>query len=130
MDKAATAVEGAAANALPGAVPEEVKEERLERFMAVQAEISAAKLAAKVGRPLLADCTDLLLRADADTGYGNALNVQRTVRAYEKAGAFLEEPEGEEMERAEGRGQRSESGGQKSEVRSQRSEVRSQKKKK
>jgi 2-methylisocitrate lyase-like PEP mutase family enzyme len=34
----------------------------------------------------LADCTELLLRADADTGYGNAMNVYFTVRAFEKAG--------------------------------------------
>ena len=42
-------VEGAAANALPDPVPEEVKEERRRRFMEVQAQISAAKLARKVG---------------------------------------------------------------------------------
>lgn len=35
----------------------------------------------------LADCADdLLLRADADTGYGNAMNVHFVVRAFEKAG--------------------------------------------
>lgn len=34
----------------------------------------------------LADCTELLLRADADTGYGNAMNVYFVVRAFEKAG--------------------------------------------
>jgi len=34
----------------------------------------------------IADAVDLPLIADADTGYGNALNVMRTVRAYEKAG--------------------------------------------
>jgi 2-methylisocitrate lyase-like PEP mutase family enzyme len=34
----------------------------------------------------LADCTDLLLRADADTGYGNAMTVHFVVRAFEKAG--------------------------------------------
>lgn len=34
----------------------------------------------------LAECTDLLLQADADTGYGNALNVYFVVRAFEKAG--------------------------------------------
>ena len=45
-------VAGAAANDLPGAVDEEVKEERRRRFMEVQAEISAARLAAKVGRTL------------------------------------------------------------------------------
>ena len=43
------AVEGAAANALPGAVPEEVKEERWQRFMEKAQAISAAKLEAKVG---------------------------------------------------------------------------------
>lgn len=42
-------VEGAAANALPDPVPDEVKEERLARFMERQAEISAARLEAKVG---------------------------------------------------------------------------------
>lgn len=42
-------VEGAAANNLAGAVPEEVKAERLDRFMQRQAEISTARLAQKVG---------------------------------------------------------------------------------
>jgi len=42
-------VEGAAANALPDPVPEEVKQERLARFMERQADISAARLEAKVG---------------------------------------------------------------------------------
>jgi ribosomal protein S12 methylthiotransferase len=45
-------VEGAAANALPDAVPEEIKEERLARFMQTQAAISADKLARKVGQTL------------------------------------------------------------------------------
>lgn len=45
-------VEGAQANALPDPVPEELKEERYQRIMAKCAEISAAKLAAKVGRTL------------------------------------------------------------------------------
>ncbi|MDX9987569.1 30S ribosomal protein S12 methylthiotransferase RimO [Thiothrix unzii] len=47
-----SAVEGAPANALEGAVPEDVKEERLERFMEVQAEISAAKLSRMIGKTL------------------------------------------------------------------------------
>lgn len=34
----------------------------------------------------IADAVDLPLIADADTGYGNALNVQRTVKEYERAG--------------------------------------------
>jgi len=45
-------VEGAAANALPDPVPEEIKEERRARFMATQAKISAAKLERKVGKTL------------------------------------------------------------------------------
>ncbi len=42
-------VEGAAANALPGHVPEEVKAERRARFMAVQERVSARRLARRVG---------------------------------------------------------------------------------
>ncbi|WP_027069474.1 30S ribosomal protein S12 methylthiotransferase RimO [Novilysobacter defluvii] len=42
-------VEGARANELPDPVPEEVKAERLARFMERQAGISAARLEAKVG---------------------------------------------------------------------------------
>ena len=45
-------VEGAAANALSGAVPEPVKEERWHRFMQAQQRISRAKLAEKVGREI------------------------------------------------------------------------------
>ncbi len=45
-------VEGAAANALPDPVPEAVKEERYARIMEKTAAISAAKLAAKVGREI------------------------------------------------------------------------------
>jgi ribosomal protein S12 methylthiotransferase len=54
------AVAGAAANALPGAVPEDVKEERWHRFMAAQAGISARRLAGRVGRDIevLIDAVD------------------------------------------------------------------------
>ena len=45
-------VEGAAANALPDPVAEEVKEERQARLMTLQARISAARLRARVGRRL------------------------------------------------------------------------------
>jgi len=44
-----SAVDGAAANALPNQVPEQVKQERLSRFMEVQERISAAKLHHKIG---------------------------------------------------------------------------------
>jgi ribosomal protein S12 methylthiotransferase len=43
-------VEGAAANAIEGHVPDEVKEERLAEFMGLQAKISTDKLTKKVGK--------------------------------------------------------------------------------
>src|SRR5690606_19991792 len=46
------AVEGAAANDLPGAVPEKVKEERWHRFMAAQQEISRDLMREKKGRTI------------------------------------------------------------------------------
>lgn len=42
-------VEGAAANALDGMLPEAVREERRARFMQVQAEVSRARLARRIG---------------------------------------------------------------------------------
>ena len=45
-------VDGASANALPDLVPEEIKEDRRARFMAVQAKISAARLARRVGQTM------------------------------------------------------------------------------
>jgi len=47
-----SAVEGATANALPGHVPEEVKEERRARFMKLQEKISRQRLKHKVGKTL------------------------------------------------------------------------------
>jgi ribosomal protein S12 methylthiotransferase len=43
-------VEGAAANELPGALPDEVKHERRERFMRAQEKISTSRLRSKVGK--------------------------------------------------------------------------------
>ena len=53
-------VAGARANDLPGAVDEDVKQDRLERFMSTQARISAARLKRKIGATLkaLVDHTD------------------------------------------------------------------------
>jgi ribosomal protein S12 methylthiotransferase len=56
-------VEGAAANALPDPVPDEIKEERYARIMALTAEISAAKLQAKVGRTI-----DVIIDAVGEDG--------------------------------------------------------------
>ena len=53
-------VEGAAANALPDQIPEDVKQERLQRFMAAQEAVSTRLLADKVGSilPVLIDAVD------------------------------------------------------------------------
>lgn len=64
-------VEGAKANDLPDPVPDEIKQERLARFMERQADISAAKLEAKVGtlQQCLVDAIDgdlAIARSKAD----------------------------------------------------------------
>jgi len=56
-------VEGAAANALPNHVPEEIKEERYARLMELTARISAEKLQAKIGRTL-----DVIIDAVGEDG--------------------------------------------------------------
>ena len=66
-----SAVEGAAANQLPDAVPEEIKEDRRRRFMELQQEISSQCLAAKVGKTMtvmIDEVTDdgVIARSSAD----------------------------------------------------------------
>ena len=53
-------VDGATANALPGALPDEVRNERCRRLMEIQEDISADLLAAKIGREIevLVDAVD------------------------------------------------------------------------
>lgn len=46
-------VEGAKANELPDPVPEEVQEERFQRFMELQQQVSIRKLARKVGQEMI-----------------------------------------------------------------------------
>ena len=46
-------VDGATANDLPHQIPEEIKQDRLQRFMEIQAEISRNKLAGQVGREMI-----------------------------------------------------------------------------
>ncbi|KAF0192729.1 MAG: hypothetical protein FD165_499 [Gammaproteobacteria bacterium] len=65
-------VEGAAANDLAGAVDEEIKQERFERFMELQSVISREKLQHKIGTEIVAlvDTTDdegrVVARSSAD----------------------------------------------------------------
>jgi ribosomal protein S12 methylthiotransferase len=64
-------VDGAQANELDGAVPEEIKQARWERFMEVQNRISAEKLAKKIGQKMtvIVDAVDeegAICRSKAD----------------------------------------------------------------
>jgi ribosomal protein S12 methylthiotransferase len=64
-------VEGAAANDVAPHVPADIQEERLARFMQKSAEISAARLAAKVGRKMrvlvdAVDGTTAIARSEGD----------------------------------------------------------------
>ncbi len=88
-------VEGAAANALREApVPEEIKQERRARFMELAAEISAQRLAQKVGRRMRV----LVDRVDADAATArsasDAPEIDGTVRIVAarglKAGDFAD----------------------------------------
>ncbi|MEM7056041.1 MAG: isocitrate lyase/phosphoenolpyruvate mutase family protein [Pseudomonadota bacterium] len=57
--------------------------------------VSMAEVADTVG--VVRDRTALPLIVDADTGFGNALNVQRTVRVFERAGATAVQIEDQSM---------------------------------
>jgi ribosomal protein S12 methylthiotransferase len=89
-------VEGAKANELPDPVPEDEKQDRLQRFMQRQAEISAARLEAKVGsvQRVLVDAIDGELsiarsRADAPEIDG-LVQIQDGALAGLKPGEFAE----------------------------------------
>jgi len=80
-------VDGAAANALAGPVPEEVKEERRARFMAKQEAISAAKLASKVGRTLEVLVDEVQGGAVVGRSAADAPEIDGVVRVRGAAGA-------------------------------------------
>lgn len=89
-------VEGAKANELPDAVPEAVKQERLARFMELQAEISAEKLQRKVGsvQQVLVDSLDgelAIARSKADAPEIDGLvQIQDGERMGLKPGQFVD----------------------------------------
>jgi len=89
-------VDGATANGLPDPVPEEVKQERLARFMDVQAEISAQKLEAKVGsvQRCLVDLVDgeiAIARSMADAPeIDGVVQVQNGLEAGLQPGDFVD----------------------------------------
>jgi ribosomal protein S12 methylthiotransferase len=87
-------VDGAAANALDGALPDAVREERLQRFMQVQAEISQGRLQRKVGtvqRVLIDHLTPkgVLGRSMADAPEIDGL-VHVTTRRKLAVGSFID----------------------------------------
>ena len=73
-------VEGAKANELPGPVPEEVKHERLARFMAVQAAVSRERLAARVGREIDVLVDDVVGRTAIARSAADAPEIDGVVR--------------------------------------------------
>jgi len=76
-------VTGAAANELPGALPDELREERRARFMAVAEEVSIARLARRVGATMqvLVDHAPALGRkGGVGRSYADAPEIDGTVR--------------------------------------------------
>jgi ribosomal protein S12 methylthiotransferase len=76
-------VEGAVANHLPGMLPQEVREERRARFMAVAEEVSAARLQRRVGATMqvLVDSAPALGRkGGVGRSYADAPEIDGTVR--------------------------------------------------
>jgi len=87
-------VEGATANALPDAVPAEVREERRARFMAVAEEVSAAKLRSRIGATMqvLVDSAPALGRkGGVGRSYADAPEIDGSVKLLppEKASKTL-----------------------------------------
>ncbi|TCP09902.1 30S ribosomal protein S12 methylthiotransferase RimO [Caldimonas thermodepolymerans] len=76
-------VDGAAANELPGALPDEVREERRARFMAVAEEVSVARLQRRVGSVMqvLVDAAPAMGRkGGVGRSYADAPEIDGTVR--------------------------------------------------
>ncbi|NML45438.1 30S ribosomal protein S12 methylthiotransferase RimO [Ramlibacter sp. G-1-2-2] len=76
-------VEGAAANDIPGMLPQEVREERRARFMAVAEEVSAKKLERRIGATMqvLVDSAPALgKKGGVGRSYADAPEIDGTVR--------------------------------------------------
>ena len=89
-----SAVDGAAANELANPIPEELKAERWERFMAAQQEISTKKLQAKIGKVVEvlvdeANTVKIVARSAADAPEIDG-NVFIQPNADIKAGDFIQ----------------------------------------
>jgi ribosomal protein S12 methylthiotransferase len=76
-------VEGASANALPGALPAELREERRARFMAVAEAVSAARLQRRIGatmQVLIDSAPALGRRGGVGRSYADAPEIDGTVQ--------------------------------------------------
>ena len=81
-------VEGAVANDIAEQVPEDIKQERLQRFMSLQAEISTNKLAHKVGKTMdvMVDEIDdegIIARSAADAPEIDGMVFVNSFKSYE-----------------------------------------------
>ncbi|GAB4177468.1 MAG: 30S ribosomal protein S12 methylthiotransferase RimO [Rhodocyclaceae bacterium] len=81
-------VEGAAANALPGAVPAEIAQERRARLMQLQERISAERLAGKVGRRIEVLVDEVGSHGASARSHADAPEIDGVVRVLD--GARLE----------------------------------------
>ena len=84
-------VEGAAANALPGHVPEELKQERLKRFMQTQAKISATRLQRRIGQTLTVLVDEINDDGALARSYADAPEIDGVVIIEESAGLIVGE---------------------------------------
>ena len=82
-------VDGATANAIDNQVPENVKQDRLERFMTVQNEISKKKLVDKIGSVQTVLVDEIDGKFAKARSYANAPEIDGNI--------FLENPEGLEV---------------------------------
>lgn len=80
-----SAVDGATANNLPDHVPEEVKEERRARFMERQADISADRLAARIGQTMTVLIDEISAEGAIGRSYADAPEIDGVVVIEEGA---------------------------------------------
>jgi ribosomal protein S12 methylthiotransferase len=80
-----SAVDGAMANNLPDHVPEEVKEERRARFMERQADISADRLAARIGQTMTVLIDEISAEGAIGRSYADAPEIDGVVVIEEGA---------------------------------------------
>jgi ribosomal protein S12 methylthiotransferase len=79
-------VDGAAANALPGAVPDSLREERRQRLMEFQEDISTRRLEAKIGRTIEVLVDDVDVDGAVARSQGDAPEIDGLVHVVDGEG--------------------------------------------